>query len=59
MSRAQDHMDNVDDKTYGMLWVLAHWLLPVKATKADALALLDKAHDEYVTGINISDNPDW
>lgn len=47
------------DDARGMIWILVHWLLPAKATKADAEALIRKAYDERSTGIEISERGDW
>lgn len=46
-------------KDYGAMWILLHWLLPAKASKEDALILLEKAYDQWETGIEISERNDW
>jgi hypothetical protein len=58
-------LENNDDyfealaQCYGMVWMLAHWLLPAKATREDALALIAQAQEEYETGISLGKKTDW
>lgn len=47
------------EKACGMIWILAHWLLPAKATREDALALISRACEESSTGLEIADREDW
>lgn len=43
----------------GMIWALAHWLLPATASKEDALELIEKARAEYRTGLDLKNRDSW
>lgn len=47
-----------EEITEGTIWVLAHWLLPAKATKEDAFELIATAEREYKTGLELR-GKDW
>jgi hypothetical protein len=47
-----------DEILVGTMWMLAHWLLPAKATKEEALELIDKAEAAYKMGLEFRDK-DW
>jgi hypothetical protein len=43
----------------GMIWIMAHWLLPAKAAKEDALDLIEKARMEHQTGLDLKRRETW
>jgi hypothetical protein len=43
----------------GMVWIMAHWLLPAKASKEDALDLIERARQEYKTGLDLKGRESW
>lgn len=53
-----EEIDLLEDMR-GMIWILVHWLLPAKATKADAIGLIEKAYEERNTGLEIAEREDW
>jgi hypothetical protein len=51
--------ENDSEILYGMVWMLVHWLLPAKASREDAVALIERAKKEYKTGIDLGNRTDW
>lgn len=47
-----------DEVTEGTIWILAHWLLPSRATKEEAYELIGKAKCAYMTGLELKEK-DW
>lgn len=47
------------DACCGVIWMLAHWLLPAKATREDALSLIELAYADRQTGQDIANREDW
>lgn len=47
-----------DEISEGTIWMLAHWLLPAKARKQDAMELIAKAELAYRTGLKFKEK-DW
>lgn len=52
-------MPSNDEIHTGMIWMLAHWLLPAKASKEDAQALIDEAWRQYKTGLDLKERNPW
>lgn len=44
------------DRKEGMLWVMAHWLLPPEATREDAEALIQKAKERWQVGLDLKNS---